>query len=633
MPRPKNGRASYWLYKTIGKRFRPVVGLERVLLERGTDGERWFERYVARDLQSPRSEGLVTLECFRGEDAGNAECWNPELAVVPERAARFLLRLDHPNIARVIASGSHGHDFFIARAHAHELSLSSWIDRREYPIFPETALYFTLCTCEALAAIAQATAAADEGRGKNGGLDDNVDLSNILVDEGGNVRLAVAATAPLLLPSPESYIDMPAVPKEEPAKPSAKEESAKRIAKERAAIERMESSAKRTSREREVLRVGRRMSVWLERCREKSTHNAGMTVPPEADALIERHVDKTTSARELADAIRAVMLDKLSEKPESVGSAVRHAMGDSRFTDTTGLPTLLEMGRLLARPDVPFMKYQGLGNDFIVVDDRWHGDTPSTPPDRCVALCDRRRGIGADGVISVLAPKSAGAVARMHITNADGSVPEMCGNGIRCLARFLVDMGTIDPHKEVLVDTDAGARKVMVIDNEDVRVDMGPASFDAPKQIPTWKQSEVTVDGITFTGSAVSMGNPHLVLDARPDVTLARCIGPHLERHRAFPDRTNVELATVRKDGSVDVIVWERGVGITEACGTGACAVAAVLARDGRVPYDEDVVIHLPGGELVIRVPKNGGSVIMTGPARRVFAGDVRLDEVGGVRS
>lgn len=295
-----------------------------------------------------------------------------------------------------------------------------------------------------------------------------------------------------------------------------------------------------------------------------------------------------------------------------------------------------------------FAKYEGLGNDFVVVDERV-GARPATPVAVRRALCDRHRGVGADGVITVLAPRHAGAIARMHITNADGSVPEMCGNGLRCVSLFLVHEGLVAWGGEHVVDTDAGPRRATVLRDDAprddvprgdgptdmrgralVRVDMGPARFAVPGQIPSWSGERIEVAGVTVRASTVSMGNPHLVLElehGQPDLELARRVGPLLETNPRFPERTNVELIALRTDGSVDVIVWERGVGITEACGTGACGVAAVLARAGRIATDEEVMVHLPGGPLAVRVPADAeGPVWMTGPARRVFVGDVEAE-------
>ncbi len=281
---------------------------------------------------------------------------------------------------------------------------------------------------------------------------------------------------------------------------------------------------------------------------------------------------------------------------------------------------------------VSFAKYEGLGNDFVIVDrlDE-HGGAPperGLPLSARVALCDRYRGVGADGVLTVLPPRTPGARARMHVTNADGSEPEMCGNGLRCVALYLVDGGRARRGEEIAVDTGAGVRRALVLEDDGVRVDMGPARFDVDGQIPAWRDEPLVVDGLSVRAAAVSMGNPHCVVDvdkAAGDLhELAARLGPVLERDPRFPQRTNVELVRLRDDGGVDVAVWERGVGITQACGTGACGVAAVLARAGRVPFDADVAVHLPGGTLVVKVPRDPAAPVwMTGPARRVFSGTV----------
>jgi diaminopimelate epimerase len=223
----------------------------------------------------------------------------------------------------------------------------------------------------------------------------------------------------------------------------------------------------------------------------------------------------------------------------------------------------------------------------------------------------------------------------MHITNPDGSVPEMCGNGLRCVALHLLGRGALAEQVSAVVDTDAGALAVVVTAKNadasaaDVRIDMGPARFDVPVQFPASFRRELLASLIpgeaalhSARTSSVSMGNPHLVIEHAPSAELAARIGPALENARVFPERTNVELAALRGDGTIDVVVWERGAGLTQACGTGACGVAAVFARAGLVPYDVDVTVRLPGGPLAIRVPRdNNASVLMTGPARRAFTG------------
>lgn len=273
-----------------------------------------------------------------------------------------------------------------------------------------------------------------------------------------------------------------------------------------------------------------------------------------------------------------------------------------------------------------FWKLEGLGNDFVLLDER-ERDEPSLPVAERSALCDRHRGVGADGVLTVLRPRVAGAVARMHLTNADGSTAEMCGNGLRCVSLFLCTQGAVRTGEAHVVDTDAGARGATVLDGAGsserrVLVDMGPARFEEPSQFAV--ASMRTAHGREdWLGTTVSMGNPHVVLEVAelPPLDVAATMGAAIERDARYPQRTNVEWARRAPDGSIDVVVWERGVGLTQACGTGACAVAATFAKAGLVPYDVDVTVRLPGGSLAVRVPSGGGSVWMTGPARHVFDG------------
>lgn len=274
---------------------------------------------------------------------------------------------------------------------------------------------------------------------------------------------------------------------------------------------------------------------------------------------------------------------------------------------------------------IAFAKVEGLGNDFVLVDERARTE-PSLSVAARRALCDRHRGVGADGVLTLLAPQSPGALATMHLTNADGSVAEMCGNGLRCTSLWLVRHGVVAAGKEHVIDTGAGARGASVkldAGGAEVRVDMGPARFGVPGQVPRMVREEIEVGGDKVVATAVSMGNPHVVLETEPDIAHAEKLGPLLEHDARFPQRTNVELAAMRPDGSIDVAVWERGVGITRACGTGACAVVASLAHAGLAPTDVDVRVRLPGGALLVRVPSGEGSVWMTGPARVVFDGAV----------
>ena len=258
-----------------------------------------------------------------------------------------------------------------------------------------------------------------------------------------------------------------------------------------------------------------------------------------------------------------------------------------------------------------FLKVEGLGNDFLLVDLRRSAVALERLCERAPTLCDRRLGVGGDGLLVITPPRSPGAAGTMIVVNHDGSRPEMCGNGLRCVALFLAG---VDP--VVVVDTDAGPRVCRILARSadgrsgEVEVDMGPALHLGDHQIA----------GRDFL--AVSLGNPHAVtfvgLDEDPE-QLARELGPQIERDPRFPGRTNVEFARLEADGSLTLWVWERGCGITAACGTGACATVAAAARQSLVPADAAVRVQLPGGPLQLRLAAD--RVWMTGPARQVFRG------------
>ncbi|RYZ37025.1 MAG: diaminopimelate epimerase [Myxococcaceae bacterium] len=271
-------------------------------------------------------------------------------------------------------------------------------------------------------------------------------------------------------------------------------------------------------------------------------------------------------------------------------------------------------------------KYHGLGNDFVVLDRRRTG--VDITEDQSRWLCDRRRGIGADGVLAIL--PSTRAVARMVVHNADGSIAEMCGNGLRCAVKYLVDQSGEHP---ALLDVETGAGVLTCEpgygDGGVVGVDisMGPARLVAAN-LPSGTTGQPFVASAVpghpeLLGTAVNMGNPHLVLLDQP-LEDAERLGPGLERHPSFPDRTNVEFVRVDEDG-LTVVVWERGCGLTQACGTGACAsaVAAVLAK--RLPGNAWMRVTLPGGDLRIRVPDDLSDIRLRGPVAFVFEGVVAL--------
>jgi len=284
--------------------------------------------------------------------------------------------------------------------------------------------------------------------------------------------------------------------------------------------------------------------------------------------------------------------------------------------------------------ELAFTKMHGCGNDFIVVDDRV--GTLDLDPSAVAMLCDRHFGIGADGLILVRPATDPDADFFMLYSNADGSLAEMCGNGIRVFAKYLDDRGLAEGGR-LTVQTLGGLKVIDVVPDAGgafalARVDMG-APILAAADVPTTLTGDPVVDAhvVTEAGQAdvtcVSMGNPHAVLwvddvDDAPVTTL----GPAIEELDAFPRATNVEFAQITEPGRIRLRVWERGVGETLACGTGACAtlVAGVLAgRCGR-----SAIVELPGGELRIEWPE-GGNVFMTGPAENVFEGVWRIPDEG----
>lgn len=270
-------------------------------------------------------------------------------------------------------------------------------------------------------------------------------------------------------------------------------------------------------------------------------------------------------------------------------------------------------------------KYQGTGNDFIVLDVT--GEAVPAPPEKAqaAAWCDRHFGVGADGVLTVLPPAGDGAVARMHITNADGSVPEMCGNGLRCVALYLRDTRPA-LGGSFTVETDAGPRSCTVEQHAPgdgfVTLSMGQVRVGAQSGFT----ADVTrvVDGVTLRCLAVHVGNPHLVLDAPiPSVEVANRLGPGLVASAGFPHGTNVEWL-VRDGDGLKVLVYERGVGLTLACGTGAVASACAAEQWGWVDLAVagGVRVGVPGGDLWIG-RAGDGQATLRGPARRVFAATV----------
>lgn len=275
-----------------------------------------------------------------------------------------------------------------------------------------------------------------------------------------------------------------------------------------------------------------------------------------------------------------------------------------------------------------FTKMQGLGNDYVYVNcmEQMVEDAAETAR----RVSDRHFGIGSDGLILICPSDKADFEMRMY--NADGSRGEMCGNGIRCVGKYVYDYGLTD--KTSLSVETLGGIKHLFLEVEGgkvslVKVDMGPAILE-PEKIPVTAEGSrvvdkpLQVDGKTFRMTCVSMGNPHAVIyvDDVQGMDLEKT-GPSFENHERFPNRINTEFAHVLDRNTVEMRVWERGSGETLACGTGACAVAVASILNG---YTEDqVTVRLLGGDLKIEWDREANKVYMTGPAEVVFDGEIRL--------
>jgi diaminopimelate epimerase len=273
-----------------------------------------------------------------------------------------------------------------------------------------------------------------------------------------------------------------------------------------------------------------------------------------------------------------------------------------------------------------FTKMHGIGNDYVYVS-TFDQRPPSDPARLAVLMSDRHYGIGSDGLILVMPSERADAGMRMF--NADGSEGEMCGNGIRCVAKYLHDHG-LARKSPMTVET---ARGVLTLDLhvdrgrvERVRVNMGAPVFN-PTHIPTLLSGEppietpLTIGDRELAVTALSMGNPHAVIFV-PDVAAfpLEALGPQLERHPAFPRRVNVHVVEVMGPQDVRMRTWERGSGITLACGTGACAVCVAGVLTGRTA--RTIQAGLPGGDLELEWSGDDAPVFMTGPATEVFSGE-----------
>ncbi|MBW3585323.1 MAG: diaminopimelate epimerase [Cyanobacteria bacterium 0813] len=274
---------------------------------------------------------------------------------------------------------------------------------------------------------------------------------------------------------------------------------------------------------------------------------------------------------------------------------------------------------------IEFAKYHGLGNDFILIDNR-HSSEPVITPEQAVDLCDRHFGIGADGVIFAL-PGQNDTDYTMRIFNSDGSEPEMCGNGIRCLAKFIADLEGSEAKTQYRIHTLAGVISPELRSDGQVKVDMGvprllAAEIPTTLAAPDAKVIDVPIEVAdkSWSVTCVSMGNPHCItfVEDVAAVTL-ETVGPQFEHNPAFPQRTNTEFIQVVRSDYVKMRVWERGAGVTLACGTGACAAVVAGVLVGKC--DRATAVELPGGVLEIEWAEVSGRIYMTGPAQRVFTG------------
>ncbi|WP_296087661.1 diaminopimelate epimerase [Alloprevotella tannerae] len=279
---------------------------------------------------------------------------------------------------------------------------------------------------------------------------------------------------------------------------------------------------------------------------------------------------------------------------------------------------------------IEFTKMHGAGNDYIYIDTMRF---PIANPEKlAVAWSDRHKGIGGDGII--LIGKNESGHFTMRIFNNDGSEGKMCGNGIRCVGKYLYDNG-ITSEKELPIDTLSGTKLLHMTTDADnkvveVTVDMGEPILADKHQLATpdgsMKDGEVTIGHTNYRGTFVSMGNPHFInfINGVEEYDV-QTNGVRLEQAQIFPERCNIEFAEIRPDGSIRMRVWERGSGITMACGTGACATAVAAALTGRAGRTSTIVMD--GGQLTIVWNENDNHIYMTGPATTVFTGTIELPE------
>lgn len=274
-----------------------------------------------------------------------------------------------------------------------------------------------------------------------------------------------------------------------------------------------------------------------------------------------------------------------------------------------------------------FSKMHGIGNDYIYVN--CFKETVEEPEKVSVIVSDRHKGIGSDGLVLIM--PSDKADFRMRIFNADGSEAMMCGNATRCIGKYVYDMGLTDK-TDITLETNSGIKylRLFLRDNKVslVQVDMGkavlkPAEIPVKSSLDKFINQPVEIDGKTYNMTCVSMGNPHAVIftDGIDGLDLEK-IGPSFENHEIFPNRVNTEFAEVIDDHTLKMRVWERGSGETFACGTGTCATVVAAVLNGICRHDEEILVHLRGGDLRITY-KSDGTVMMTGEAEYICEGTV----------
>lgn len=276
---------------------------------------------------------------------------------------------------------------------------------------------------------------------------------------------------------------------------------------------------------------------------------------------------------------------------------------------------------------VAFWKYHGLGNDFVLVE-------RSITAEEARSLCHRRLGVGGDGVLIVTKSQRPRATSTVEVINSDGSSAEICGNGLRCVALHLHESAP-KPGGRYCFETGAGPRECVMLEHPRlgqamVEVEMGRPTLER-REVPvegegSMIEESVEVGGRSLSITAVGMGNPHAVMFGAFTPDDVKTMGPELERHTMFPAGANVGFATMSGRERVELIVWERGAGLTGACGSGACAAAVAACVTGRADRGQSIVVAQPGGELMITVLEGDSMVRMTGPTRRAFSGQVEVD-------